>query len=122
MPLARLVTTVAAPWDRAVADPPELAHQTLLVQRGDAEVIVREVGGVRADRWFPAPWPREFGTIAVAPAGDLVVFARRHPDPAWMGLSIGEGASAGRRGCLGDSCRGRERDAFLADRRGTAGF
>lgn len=78
MPVARLVETLTAPLDRALADPPELVHQHLIVQRGDDEVLVRDRPGSRADRRFVAPWPRGFGSVAVAPSGDLVVFAGVH--------------------------------------------
>ncbi|MEJ8640395.1 hypothetical protein WKI68_01040 [Streptomyces sp. MS1.HAVA.3] len=63
-----------------------------LVQRGDEEVVVRDLGrtGTASERAaevrFPAPWPRRFGGYAVAPAGGLVVFAGLHAlravDPA----------------------------------------
>lgn len=74
MPSARLVATLTAPLDPASSDPPEvryLAGRTLLIQRGDTEVAV-------GDRRFPAPWPRGYGSLAVAPAGDVVVFAGVH--------------------------------------------
>ncbi|WP_433788984.1 hypothetical protein [Actinoplanes sp. CA-252034] len=74
MPAARLVATLPAPLDRSAADEPEVRHlagRNLLVQRGDSEVAA-------GDRRFPAPWPRGYGSVAVAPAGDLVVFAGVH--------------------------------------------
>ncbi|BEL03660.1 hypothetical protein Q0Z83_018510 [Actinoplanes sichuanensis] len=74
MPVARLVATLPAPLDPSTADEPEvrrLAGRTLLVQRGNAEVAV-------GDRRFPAPWPRRWGSVAVAPDGDVVVFAGTH--------------------------------------------
>ncbi|MEU8663687.1 hypothetical protein, partial [Actinoplanes philippinensis] len=74
MPVARLVATLPAPLDPSTADEPEVRHlagRNLLVQRGDAEVAAGE-------RRFPAPWPRGYGSIAVAPAGDVAVFAGVH--------------------------------------------
>ncbi|KHD73509.1 hypothetical protein [Actinoplanes utahensis] len=65
MPAARLIRTVPTP----LGDP-ALPH-TLPVQHGDTEVTV-------GDRRFPAPWPRRFGTVAVSPTADLVVFAGTH--------------------------------------------
>ncbi|MEV7595901.1 hypothetical protein AB0O91_00755 [Kitasatospora sp. NPDC089797] len=82
---ARLVTTITAPLDPASADAPELLcrpGRTLLVQRGDAEVVAFDVDGPDARRGsevrFPAPWPRRFGTVAVSPARDAAVFAGVH--------------------------------------------
>ncbi|WP_309112886.1 hypothetical protein [Saccharothrix sp.] len=70
---ARLLETVAAPLDATSADAPEITHG-LLVQRGDAELVVRGESEVR----FPAPWPRGYGAVAVSPAADLAVFAGLH--------------------------------------------
>ncbi|GAA0243511.1 hypothetical protein GCM10010492_48420 [Saccharothrix mutabilis subsp. mutabilis] len=70
---ARLIETVAAPLAAGSADAPDITHG-LLVQRGDAELVVRGETEVR----FPAPWPRRYGSVAVSPAADLVVFAGVH--------------------------------------------
>jgi hypothetical protein len=78
---ARLVATVAAPLDPASADAPEVVRRrgrTLLVQRGDEHVAVVDAGGQAAPVLFPAPWPRGFGTVAVSPEADAVVFAGVH--------------------------------------------
>ncbi|MGW7043552.1 hypothetical protein ACWGDT_12725 [Streptomyces avermitilis] len=84
---ARLVTTLAAPLPFSRADDApsmEPWPSGRLVQRGDTDVVVRESGqtgaaseGVSEVR-FPAPWPRRFGGYAVAPTGDLAVFAGPH--------------------------------------------
>lgn len=82
--LARLVTTLAAPLPFSGADAaPHLESRSasrLLVQRGDTELIVQEVQppATASTVSFPAPWPRRFGTSAVSPAADLVVFAGPH--------------------------------------------
>ncbi|WP_405713785.1 MULTISPECIES: hypothetical protein [unclassified Streptomyces] len=119
---ARLVTTLAAPLDRArnTADAPELLHwpdaapgvgdgrpadgRRLLVQRGDTELIAVDPGDPdAAPVRFPAPWPRRFGTCAVAPRGDLAVFAGVHAvravDPT------GAVRWEVRHGCWDGSCR-----------------
>lgn len=78
---ARLVATVDAPLDPASADAPEVRHwpgRELLVQRGDAELVVRDLDGPAAVVRFPAPWPRRFGSVAVSPEADLAVFAGVH--------------------------------------------
>ncbi len=82
---ARLVTTFPAPFSFSRADDaPYLEARPggrRLVQRGDTDVVVRETGRTGAaseggsEVRFPAPWTRRFGGYAVAPAGDLVVFA-----------------------------------------------
>ncbi|MFD7622575.1 hypothetical protein [Streptomyces sp. NPDC059802] len=98
---AHLVTTLAAPLDRArdAADAPRLLRwparrpdtrpapgdgrsaegPRLLVQRGDTELVAVDPDspGAAAVR-FPAPWPRRFGTSTVAPNGELAVFAGVH--------------------------------------------
>ncbi|MET9656459.1 hypothetical protein [Streptomyces sp. NPDC006510] len=94
---ARLVTTLAAPLDRArdAADAPHLLwwpvappasgggrpadDRRLLVQRGDTELVAVAPGtpGAAPVR-FPAPWPRGFGTCTVAPGSDLAVFTGVH--------------------------------------------
>ncbi|BCY12921.1 hypothetical protein [Actinoplanes sp. L3-i22] len=76
MPDARLVATVTAPLGAAGA--PEIIHRTLLVQRGDAELVVRDLDGIRPERRFPAPWPRDYGSVTVSPGGDLAVFGGVH--------------------------------------------
>ncbi|MGW1714583.1 hypothetical protein [Streptomyces sp. NPDC002156] len=83
-----LVATLAAPRSLSRADDaPYLVYSAatrLLVQRGDTELVVQEIGPSAA-AWatapevsFPAPWPRRFGTATVSPAGDLAVFAGVH--------------------------------------------
>ncbi|MFE5190372.1 hypothetical protein [Streptomyces sp. NPDC056628] len=81
---ARLVVSLDAPSPSTGFDTaPCLTSgpaSRLLVQRDDAELIVRELAGwapVSTIR-FPAPWPRGFGSWAVSPAADLAVFAGRH--------------------------------------------
>ncbi|MFF4341817.1 hypothetical protein ACFY00_18010 [Kitasatospora sp. NPDC001540] len=70
---ARPVATVAAPLGPLPAAAPWWAAlpggRGTVVQQGDAEVAV---GGVRV----PAPWPRRFGEVTVAPG--LVVFTGTH--------------------------------------------
>jgi hypothetical protein len=54
----------------------------LLVQRGDTELVTLDVTGADAGQAtevrFPAPWPRDFGTVTVSPEGDAAVFAGVH--------------------------------------------
>lgn len=82
--LAHLVTTLAAPLPFSGADAaPHLEPRPtarLLVQRGNTELIVQKVQppATASAVSFPAPWPRRFGTSAVSPAADLVVFAGPH--------------------------------------------
>ncbi len=80
---ARLITTITAPLDPASAEAPQLLcwpNRTLLVQRGDAEVVALDVdepdAGRGSDICFPAPWPRRFGR-ADASTTDAAVFAGR---------------------------------------------
>ncbi|MFE2284709.1 hypothetical protein ACFXDJ_11095 [Streptomyces sp. NPDC059443] len=76
---ARLLATLTAPLDPAEATRPgvrRLADTTLLVQGSDTELVT--VTGDGEEVRFPAPWPRRFGTDAVAPARDLAVFAGVH--------------------------------------------
>lgn len=78
---ARLLATAAAPLDPASADGPRVLHwpgRRLLVQRGDTELVVRDLEGTGAETRFPAPWPRRYGSVAVSPAGDVAVFAGVH--------------------------------------------
>ncbi|MEV0010379.1 hypothetical protein AB0M10_13140 [Streptomyces sp. NPDC051840] len=80
---AGLVTTIAAPLEFSGAtDAPRVqggAGRRLLVQRGDTELVVRALDPAEAEEVrFPAPWPGRYGHHAVAPAGDLVVFAGLH--------------------------------------------
>ncbi|MCX5199847.1 hypothetical protein OOK31_39275 [Streptomyces sp. NBC_00249] len=93
---ARLVATLVVPLPFSGAgDAPHVEPfpgGQRLVQRGDAELVVRELGrtGVTGEAApelrFRAPWPRRYGSCAVAPAGDLAVFAGPHAlhavDPA----------------------------------------
>ncbi|MEU9847938.1 hypothetical protein [Streptomyces sp. NPDC047985] len=96
---ARPVITLAAPLDRRrdAADTPRLLRRPgkrLLVQRGDAELVVVDAGAIGPDTAgpdavgsdaegattfrFPSPWPSRYGAYAVAPSGDLAVFAGVH--------------------------------------------
>ncbi|WP_089010004.1 hypothetical protein [Micromonospora viridifaciens] len=78
---ARHLATVAAPLDPASADAPQVLHwpgRTLLVQRADTELAVRELEGDGMEVRFPAPWPRRYGSVAVSPTGDVAVFAGVH--------------------------------------------
>ncbi|MFD3694606.1 hypothetical protein ACFWUZ_00320 [Streptomyces sp. NPDC058646] len=85
---ARLVATLTAPLPFSGADdaPSVLSRPGgwRLVQRGDTEVVVRDAARAGAaapepaEVRFPAPWPRRFGGYAVAPTGDLAVFAGPH--------------------------------------------
>ncbi|MFE7390715.1 hypothetical protein [Streptomyces sp. NPDC057582] len=81
----RLVSTVAAPLDRASADAPQVLYwpgRRVLVQRGDTEVVALDLDGPGAGQAtevrFPAPWPRGFGTVTVSPDRDVAVFAGVH--------------------------------------------
>ncbi|MFG3706722.1 hypothetical protein ACGF7U_18595 [Micromonospora sp. NPDC047670] len=78
---AQLAATVAAPLDPASADAPQVLHwpgRRLLVQRGDTELVVRDLDGEGTETRFPAPWPRRYGSTAVSPAADVAVFAGVH--------------------------------------------
>ncbi|MGW1880998.1 hypothetical protein [Streptomyces sp. NPDC001970] len=78
---ARLVATVAAPLDPESADAPQVLHwpgRRLLVQRGDTELVVRDLDGEGTEVRFPAPWPRRYGSVTVSPTGDVAVFAGVH--------------------------------------------
>ncbi|MEV6964363.1 hypothetical protein AB0M47_04535 [Hamadaea sp. NPDC051192] len=48
-----------------------------LVERGDTEVGVRDLRSGLETR-FPAPWPRDFGTLTLSPDGDVVLFSGVH--------------------------------------------
>ncbi|MFE4588802.1 hypothetical protein [Streptomyces laurentii] len=81
---ARLVATLTAPLPFTGADDtPWLTPwpaARLLVQRGETELIVRQVaapataGPIR----FPAPWPRRYGDAVVSPDAILAVFSGPH--------------------------------------------
>ncbi|MEY7971481.1 hypothetical protein AB8O38_05710 [Saccharomonospora xinjiangensis] len=78
---ASLLATVEAPLEPGSADAPQVLHgpgSRVLVQRGDTELVVRDLDGERRQIRFPAPWPRRYGSVAVAPGGDLAVFAGVH--------------------------------------------
>nr|WP_237554954.1 hypothetical protein [Streptomyces sp. SID4948] len=73
--------------DPASAAAPQVLHWPgragrLLVQRGDREVVTVDLGTSDPSRTsvirFPAPWPRRFGTVAVSPDQEHVVFAGPH--------------------------------------------
>lgn len=55
-----------------------MVARSLLVQRGDTELVAGDLAGSRPPRRFPAPWPRPFGAVAVRPDGELAVFAGVH--------------------------------------------
>lgn len=82
---ARLVATFAAPLPPASSDAPQILHR-LVMQRGDAEVVVRHLDGDDSLIRFPAPWPRRYGSVTVSPRADVAVFAGVHAlravDPA----------------------------------------
>ncbi len=78
---ARLVATVVAPLDPASADAPQVLHRPgsrLLMQRGDTELVVRDLDGEGREVHFPAPWPRGYGSVTVSPTRDVAVFAGVH--------------------------------------------
>lgn len=78
---AQLEGTVAAPLDPGAADAPQVLSwpgRRLLVQRGDTELVVRDLDGDGTQVRFPAPWPRRYGSVAVSPTGDVAVFAGVH--------------------------------------------
>lgn len=80
MPAARLAATFRTPLDPDTADAPEALYQAgrrLVVQRADTELVVadQELGTVAR---FPAPWPRDFGTVTVSPDGDTAVYCGTH--------------------------------------------
>ncbi|WP_432043750.1 hypothetical protein [Streptomyces cadmiisoli] len=78
---ARLVATVPLPLGSARADAVQLlpwSGRLLLVQHGDEELAVAEIGGAGAQFRFPAPWPRRFGGATVSPGGDVAVFSGVH--------------------------------------------
>lgn len=86
--LARLLTTIAPVLSPAEADAPHVESWSpssrLLVQRGDAELLVQELEAPVGDRGparpvrIPAPWPRGIGQYAVAPSADVAVFSGAH--------------------------------------------
>jgi len=89
----RLVTTLRAPvpGPRGSLELLARAGGSALVQRDDSALVVHRLDSAfRATggpvRRFPAPWPRRFGSFAVAPDGDLAVFTGVHAvravDPA----------------------------------------
>ncbi|MDL4816270.1 hypothetical protein [Actinomadura opuntiae] len=78
---AHLLATAAGPLALASADAPQVLHwpgRRLLVQRGDTELAMRDLDGEVPEVRFPAPWPRQYGEVAVSPAGDVAVFAGVH--------------------------------------------
>ncbi|MFI1709545.1 hypothetical protein [Streptomyces griseoruber] len=82
---ARLVATLDAPLPDPNAASVELVRlrggRTALVQRSDDEVVVQPLDEafqpVERIR-FPAPWTLRFGTSALSPDADVVVFAGTH--------------------------------------------
>ncbi|MEU3072151.1 hypothetical protein [Streptomyces laurentii] len=81
---ARLVATLAAPLPFTGADDtPWLTPwpaARLLVQRGETELIVRQVAAPATAEpiRFPAPWPRRCGDAVVSPGATLAVFSGPH--------------------------------------------
>ncbi|MFC4505623.1 MULTISPECIES: hypothetical protein [Streptomyces] len=80
-----LVATLTAPLPDPNTAPLELIRlrggHTALVQRSDDEVLVQHLDDAfhPTERTrFPAPWTRRFGTCAVSPDADVVVFAGTH--------------------------------------------
>lgn len=69
---AGLVATLPTSTD---AVPYVVNHR--LLQRGDTAVRVRDLRSGVETR-FPAPWPRDFGTLTLSPDGDVMVFAGVH--------------------------------------------
>ncbi len=84
-PEALLVATVEAPLPGAEA--PVMTYGSLIQRRG-TRLVVRDPSDRRPDREFPAPWPAEFGTVTVAPSGDLAVFAGVHAAVAVDGAGV----------------------------------
>lgn len=82
---ARLVTTIAALMDPVSSEAPRVLHwpnRRLLVQRDDTEVVALDMdvfpAGPASEVRFPAPWPRQFGSVTVSPERDAAVFAGVH--------------------------------------------
>jgi hypothetical protein len=107
---ARLVATVPAPLDPAVADAPEVLYRPgrrALVQRGDRELVVLDLDAAMAGEHcaevrFPAPWTRRGGSATVSPAGDMAVFAGVHAVRAVA--ATGETRWEVRHACWGAAC------------------
>ncbi|MEV0899248.1 hypothetical protein [Actinoplanes sp. NPDC049802] len=106
---ASLVATIESPIDRDLADYPEVLHwpgRRLLVHRGDAEVVTRDIRLPNADSLpevrFPAPWPRGIGKVSVAPDQNAMVFAGVHA----VRLVGADGATVWelRHGCWAEQC------------------
>ncbi|MFD6415747.1 hypothetical protein [Streptomyces sp. NPDC060194] len=77
---ARLVATIPAPLEPGSAEAPFVlysAGRRLVVQRADTELAVLDPTSGDVMR-FPAPWPRELGTVTVSPSGDVAVFSGLH--------------------------------------------
>ncbi|HTJ37779.1 MAG TPA: hypothetical protein VL738_31485 [Dactylosporangium sp.] len=75
------MATVTTPLDPASADAPQVLHwpgHSLLLQRGDTELAVRDLSGEGTEVRFPVPWPRGYGSVTVSPTGDVAVFAGVH--------------------------------------------
>ncbi|BAU86732.1 hypothetical protein SLA_5863 [Streptomyces laurentii] len=81
---ARLVATLAAPLPFTGADDTSWLTPwpaaRLLVQRGETELIVRQVAAPATAEpiRFPAPWPRRCGDAVVSPDATLAVFSGPH--------------------------------------------
>lgn len=114
---ARLLATLPAPLDPGDGNAPtvrRLTGSTLLVQRSDTELVTVTAEGEEVR--FPAPWPRRYGTVAVAPGQDLAVFAGVHA----LRAVEPHGATRWeiRHGCWGSGCSGEHTsyEQYAADR------
>ncbi|RZB19449.1 hypothetical protein StrepF001_11610 [Streptomyces sp. F001] len=119
---ARLVATIPAPLEAGSADAPVLLHtggRRLVVQRADTELALLDPASGDLVR-FPAPWPRDLGTVTVSPSGDVAVFAGLH---AVRAVDV-SGATRWevRHACWADECPEMHEDfAEYADDRGEDG-
>ncbi|WP_033820012.1 hypothetical protein [Kitasatospora sp. MBT63] len=86
---ARPVAALDAPLPPGDAADPAvvvLGGRPVLVQRGDTELVAVDLRQPDRTVRFPAPWPRRYGTVALAPGLGLALFAGVHAlravDPA----------------------------------------
>ncbi|CAL9340016.1 hypothetical protein SUDANB105_00250 [Streptomyces sp. enrichment culture] len=131
---ARLVATLPTLFTnpRTPAELVRSAGRRALVQRGDDELVVQRLDGdfrATGDALrFPAPWPRRFGSSAVAPDAGLAVFTGVHAVRAVD--ATGAVRWEVRHGCWYGACREMHRsfDEYADDRdhlypeRGSAAF